>query len=88
MQTDEILNEAFGSGRIIRCTESNGRVVEFANPVDDVWVRMYASEEEGHVCTEAAVRNCVMLCNPDVELVEEGVSLFAAKREETEANWA
>jgi hypothetical protein len=80
LDSERYLN-AGEAGKVVRCTESNGRVVEFAyTKPADVWVRMYASEETGHISSEESVRNAVKLCNPDVEIVDEDVSLFAAAR--------
>ena len=73
--------------QIIRCTESSGRVVDFAHTgAVGMWIRAYREAGQGFPTSEDAVYGTMKLCDPDVELIDYDDSIYAEFGEQNDAS--
>ena len=85
-RVSQVVGCAKHNGLVIECTGAAGERTAFVNPFGcSLWVckRRLAGETDTFIVDNAVdetIRNTIVACRPDVQLVEEEKSLFGVNR--------
>lgn len=81
--TTDLLDHARDTGRVIRCISSEGVCTEYVSvdgTLPDHWIRHSDLDgDHAHICERPTVRNAVVMCDPDVFLVDRDDSWFGGE---------